>query len=283
MSSGTESHEKYPLAQSEEEMQRLALQADVLHTEATRWLFERAGLRGGMRVLDVGCGAGDVAMLAAELVGQNGSVVGIDSSATAIDTARLRADRAGLANVSFIQADVADYVHLDEVDAIVGRSVLMYLRDPVSVVRSLLRPLRPGGIVAFREVIIAEPWLEAAPRSQLVDELNTWIMAYAVPAIQDMGVDVRLGLHIHQVFRDAGLATPEMWLHAPIGCEAGWRGWEYVGYQIRAASSLVARAGVRLPAELDPDTLGSRIRDEVLQQGGVLRIQRGVQAWTRKL
>jgi ubiquinone/menaquinone biosynthesis C-methylase UbiE len=263
-------------------MMRLALQADVLHTQPTRWLFERAGLKAGMRVLDAGCGAGDVAMLAAEFVGPGGSVVGVDSSASAIDTARLRADRAGLNNVAFIQADLQDYVHSEEVDALVGRAVLMYLRDPVAVVRGLVRSLRRGGIVAFREVIIGEPWLEAEPRSQLVDQVTSWYMTHALPAIVEMGVDVRMGLRLHQVFRAAGLPLPEMWMHAAIGCEAGWRGWEYVGHQMRAAASVVARAGVVLPIELDLETLGSRIRDEVLQQGGVLRIQRGVQAWTRK-
>ena len=62
-----------------------------------------------MCVLDVGCGAGDVAFLAAELVGSGGSVVGIDSSASALDTARLRADRLRLSNIAFIEADVRTY------------------------------------------------------------------------------------------------------------------------------------------------------------------------------
>ena len=46
----------YPFAQSEEEMRRLAVQAEVLHTEPTRSLFQQAGLAPGMRILDVGCG-----------------------------------------------------------------------------------------------------------------------------------------------------------------------------------------------------------------------------------
>jgi hypothetical protein len=46
--------------------------------------------------------------------------------------------------------------------------------------------------------------------------------------------------------------------------------------------SIAARAGVQLPAGLEPTDLGARIRDEVLQHGGVLRLQRGVQAWVRK-
>jgi ubiquinone/menaquinone biosynthesis C-methylase UbiE len=44
----------------------------------TERLLRSAGIEPGMRVLDIGCGAGDVSMLAAELVGSTGSVVGID-------------------------------------------------------------------------------------------------------------------------------------------------------------------------------------------------------------
>jgi ubiquinone/menaquinone biosynthesis C-methylase UbiE len=276
------SQTRYPLAQSEEEMQRLAMQADVLHTQPTRWLFQQAGLSAGMRVLDVGCGAGDGAFLAAEFVGPSGTVIGIDSSASALDTARVRADRAGLTNVSFIQSDLGDYVHPEPVDALVGRAVLMYLTDPAATVRSLLRSVRAGGLVAFREVLVGEPFLEATPTSPLVDQLNTWYMAGAFPALQAMGVDGRMGLRLHQVFRDAGLPTPQMWMHAPIGCEPGWPGWEYVGHQFRMIGSVAARAGVEIPAAVGASDLGARVRDEVLQQGGALRLQRGVQAWAHK-
>jgi ubiquinone/menaquinone biosynthesis C-methylase UbiE len=82
----------------------------VLNTHPTRWLFQHAGLGAGMHVLDVGCGAGDVSLLAAEFVGPTGTVVGIDSSRRAVDTARLRANRAGLPNVSFIEGDLHNRV-----------------------------------------------------------------------------------------------------------------------------------------------------------------------------
>jgi ubiquinone/menaquinone biosynthesis C-methylase UbiE len=273
---------RYPLMQSEEEMQRLALQADALHTQPTRWLFHQAGLTTGMRVLDVGCGAGDGTFLAAQFVGPSGTVVGIDSSPSALDTARLRADRAGLTNVTFIQADLREYVHSEQVDALVGRAVLMYIPDPAATLRNLLQSLRAGGLTAFREVLVGEPFLEATPSSPLIDQLNAWYMASAFPALQAMGVDGRMGLSLHRVFRQAGLPAPQMWMHAPIGCEPGWPGWEYVGHHFRMLGSIAARAGVQLPAGLEPTDLGARIRDEVLQHGGVLRLQRGVQAWVRK-
>src|SRR5579859_7401041 len=225
MTVGEEPPAQYPLAQSEKEMRRLAVQALALHTQPTKHLFIQAGLKPGMRVLDVGCGAGDVAFLAAEFVGSNGSILGIDTSRRALDTARLRADRAGLRNIAFLEADLQTYVSTDAFDALVGRSVLMYLRNPAAALGSLLRSVRNGGVVAFREPLIGEPILEAATKSTLVDEFNTWDMASAAPAAAAAGVDGQLGIRLHQVFRDAGLPAPEMWVHAPIGSELDWPGW----------------------------------------------------------
>jgi len=69
----------YPLGSGDEELARLKLQGRLLGP-ATRMIFAAAGIRSGMRLLDLGCGAGDVAFVATDLVGPSGSVVGVDSS-----------------------------------------------------------------------------------------------------------------------------------------------------------------------------------------------------------
>jgi len=77
----------------EGELARLEAQGAAL-APATRMIFTEAGIRPGMRVLDLGCGPGDVTFVAAGLVGPGGSVVGVDSSAEALARARLRPDTA---------------------------------------------------------------------------------------------------------------------------------------------------------------------------------------------
>jgi ubiquinone/menaquinone biosynthesis C-methylase UbiE len=72
---------------SERELDRLSIRARM-YEPFTRQLFREAGLLPGMRVLDVGCGSGDVALLASELVGPTGAVVGIDRAAAAIVRAK---------------------------------------------------------------------------------------------------------------------------------------------------------------------------------------------------
>ena len=84
----------YALGHSEQELQRLSRQGQALGP-FTRQLFEEAGISRGMRVLDVGCGSGDVTFLAADLVGLSGEVVGVDRERTAVDWANARAHLGG--------------------------------------------------------------------------------------------------------------------------------------------------------------------------------------------
>src|SRR3954454_23790260 len=89
----------YAMGRTTAEEVRLQRQA-VLGEPATRRLFEAAGIGPGMKVLDLGSGAGDVAMLAARMVGPTGSVVGVDINPTIVQTARQRAQARGLPNVA---------------------------------------------------------------------------------------------------------------------------------------------------------------------------------------
>src|SRR5579885_3886746 len=109
-----------------------------------------AGIAPGMRVLYVGSGAGDVALLLAEYVGQEGSVVGVELNPDMAQLARQRVKHVGLTNVSFIAGDINTVALDGEFDAIVGRLILIYLRDKVAVLQPMLEHLRPGGIVAFQ-------------------------------------------------------------------------------------------------------------------------------------
>src|SRR3989440_6850140 len=89
MNTAASQQSSYALGHSEQELERLAHQAQVF-APFTRHLFEQAGVGPGMRILDVGCGAGDVAFLAAELVGASGEVIGADRSAAAVEWAVAR-------------------------------------------------------------------------------------------------------------------------------------------------------------------------------------------------
>src|SRR5215831_6291927 len=97
-SNDCDSSPAYVLGHSDRELARLGVQARVVDP-ITRRFFREAGLVPGMRVLDVGSGAGDVALLAADLVGESGTIIGVDRSSTAVKTAQARADAVSHRNV----------------------------------------------------------------------------------------------------------------------------------------------------------------------------------------
>jgi len=142
---------EYALGHSSRELDRLSFQGTVF-APFTWQLFTQAGIQPGMRVLDVGSGSGDVSFLAADLVGERGQVIGVDRSAAAVERANTRAIRRNYPNVSFLVGDPAAMKFDQSFDAIVGRFVLMYQKDPVQSLRKITEHLRPGGLVVFQEV-----------------------------------------------------------------------------------------------------------------------------------
>src|SRR5690348_12356619 len=93
----------YALGSTDAEHERLIRQAALL-APLTERFFREASIGPGQRILDLGSGVGDVAMLASRLVGPSGEVVGVERDTRSIARARLRAAEAGLRNVSFTQS-----------------------------------------------------------------------------------------------------------------------------------------------------------------------------------
>lgn len=135
---------EYVVGRTDGETKRLQEQS-ALYASSTRRLLDAADIKPGMKVLDVGSGAGDVALMVAEMVGDTGTVVGIDTNAAILDTARERARAAGLTHVAFKAGDLREVILDHDFDAIVGRFVLIYLGDPVAALQYLTQHLRPGG------------------------------------------------------------------------------------------------------------------------------------------
>jgi SAM-dependent methyltransferase len=150
MIAGEDPMSSYPLPSTDEERMRLAAQA-LMMNPLTRRLFAAAGLAEGMRVLDVGSGAGDVALLAREFVGETGVVVGYDRDAAQIAHAQERAKKAGFTNVRFVEAGTDAFQSDAPFDAAVGRFTLMYHPDMDVALTAIARHVRSGGALAFHE------------------------------------------------------------------------------------------------------------------------------------
>lgn len=263
----------YPLGHANEEIARLMRQG-AFFRDLTDDFLRHAGIEGGMRVLDIGCGVGDVTLLAAELVGPTGAVLGVDRGEAATAVAAERAARAGFDHVRFQVADAAT-VALDEpVDAVIGRLVLMYQPDPAAVLRHLAAQAQPGGIVAFQELDIAA--FGADPSCPLVDESRRWLLE----TFARVGADPRAGVRLHRHFRDAGLAAPRMLAAARMGHEPNDPIYDVAAGIVRTLLPAMERTGVATAAEVDAPTLEERLRREVAAVDAVVRSPLLIGAWT---
>jgi SAM-dependent methyltransferase len=248
----------YPFADRIAEDERLIAQGR-LFDPLTRRLFEQAGLAPGMRVLDLGSGAGNVARLAAELVGPGGTVVGVERDPAAVELARRHTDPH---NVEFRVGDLQTLEGIEDgFDAVVGRLVLMYMPDAVAVLRRAASRLRPGGLICVHEADLA--YLPASPLTP------HWAQAhgYFLAALEKAGIERRMGPALFTAFVAAGLPAPSLLveLFATGGPDAPAWAWANV---IAATVPLMEQLGVATRAELDPPTLAERLLAQTLAADG---------------
>jgi ubiquinone/menaquinone biosynthesis C-methylase UbiE len=209
----------YVLGNNDAEHERLTKQADTLAFYTER-LFLDAGVTIGQRVLDVGSGVGDVALLAAALVGRSGSVLGVDWDSMALTKARSRATAAGASNVQFIETDLTDFRIDGDFDAIVGRFILMFLPDPVATLRSLAMHLRPGGVIVFQEA----SWASFFAHAEHLP-LRTACGELLCGAFRRAGARPDMPLTLFQGLLDSGFPTPSLHFELPTANDAGGHRW----------------------------------------------------------
>jgi SAM-dependent methyltransferase len=257
------------------ELRRLSAQANVV-SPITRRFFQEAGIAPGMRVLDIGSGAGDVAFLAADLVGVTGAVVGTDKVRAAVATAERRAEEAGLRNVSFREGDPAEMDFEKPFDAVVGRYILQYYADTGATLHLLARHVRPGGLVVFHE----RDWygVRSFPPSPTYDRCCRWI----IDTFEAVGIRTRVGLELHAAYVAAGLPAPSLRLEAVVGGSEGAAAWlDVIAETVRSILPEMVRLGLATGAEVDIDTLADRLHREVAAGGGIVIGRTEIGAWSR--
>lgn len=266
----------YVMGRSTAETDRLKRQSQ-LYDGSTWQLLKEAGVCEGMKVLDVGSGAGNVSFVAASLVGPRGKVIGVDSNPVIVEEAAATARARGLNQVSFQVGDINGIALDRNFDAVVGRLVLIYIRDPAALLRQLLGYLKPGGIVAFQDL----DWGDG-PIADPPSPLLTQAWGYVKEMFHRAGLNNRMGLSLHGAFVAAGLAAPRMSLFAPVGGGADFDGYDYMASGLRSNLPHIVRLGVATEQELALDSFAERLRAEVLAQQGTFALPTFVGAWSRK-
>jgi SAM-dependent methyltransferase len=274
MGSTSDDANDYVLGHSDRELERLGRQAQLINPITRQYLIE-AGIARGMRVLDVGSGAGDVTLLVADLVGASGQVVGVDRSPGGLAFARSRARDLSLANVTFHESELSAMAFEQLFDAAVGRYVLCFQPDPVASLRAVSRLVRPGGIVLFHEADREQ--MRSYPPTSTYDNTCQWLSE----TYRRAGMDVRMGVKLYTTFLAAGLPGPTMRLHAVIG---GANALDEVHLEADQAVVLVAdmeRMGVATAGEVGIDSLVERTVQEMNAKRSIILGRAEIGAWTR--
>src|SRR5262245_14340863 len=120
----------------------------------------------GERVLDLGSGAGTDSLVAAQMVGEQGYVAGIDMTPEMLAKARSAAAAMGALNVRFVEAEAERLPFPDEsFDVVISNGVIDLIPDKDAVFAELLRVLRPGGRIQIADVTIQNPVSEEGRRN----------------------------------------------------------------------------------------------------------------------
>ena len=245
------------------ERRRLQLQASIINP-VTEQLLRRAGLGAGMRVVDVGSGVGDVAMLAARSVWTAGSVTACDLDEKALAVLRERAESEGLTNISTLAGDLHALALPHDIDAVIGRHILIHVPDPLAIVRLVSGLVRPGGVVVFQEYEFSVMHAGFPP---------TPLRDRTFEVFRDFFAKARhgnMGTRLPVLFAAAGLTDIDARAEYPVGpgvAESPY--YEWVAESLRSILARAVAAGVPGASHVEIDTLEERLRAEGVASGAV--------------
>jgi trans-aconitate methyltransferase len=266
----------YVMGHTDHERRRLSLQASVLNPLTDAFL-RRAGISAGMHVLELGCGVGEVSLIAARLVGPHGRVHCLDFDPDALEIARGRIRSAGHDHVIFEQVDIHDHQPSRPYDAVIGRHILVHTPDALAILRRVVDLLHPGGVAAFYEgdFTCLPP---GYPEMPLIRRASSWI-------VECIGRGVprpNMGTQLFQLMQEAGLGVPEC--RAEFVMDGGPHSpmYEWFAETVRSLLPKMEALGVATAAEVDIDTLANRMRAEALEHRGVFMSPMMVGAFARK-
>ena len=229
-----------------------------------------------MHVLDLGSGIGDVSLIAAKLLGGQGSVTSLDQDGVSLEIARRRAASAGLDWVSFQQADLEHHHSHHRYDAVIGRHILIHVRDPVALLRKLAARIGPRGLLAFQEGVFAE-----LPGSHLASPTARELGRIVSQVLVGENRYADLGLRLFSLMREAGLPAPVCRMECLIDGGPDSPFYEWFAESVRSLLPLIEAGGLATAAWIDVDTLTDRLRAEADSMGLPLFAPPLVGAFTR--
>ena len=249
---------RYALGTSQAETERLELQSRLLQP-ATERLLREAGLRSGMRVLDIGTGTGEVALLAGEIVGQSGYVLGIDHNKIIIDYARQKNEQRHKPNcIDFRSVPFQDLNPGQEFDLVVGRFVLAFQPEPAAFLRKIVGHVKPGGTIAF-----LEPTASLTDDTKSTPAVPLWnqTVNQIIEAFRSGGARADQGFWLTETFFQAGLAEPTLFRDPLVGSTNTSQVIKWACLTKQSLRPIIEKMDGITEADLEIETLEQRLRD----------------------
>jgi SAM-dependent methyltransferase len=261
----------YVLGHSDRELARLERQAGFF-ADMTHDVFLRAGLKPGMKVLDLGCGVGDVSAIAADLVGPGGEVLGLDISPDAIGIAARRMKATGREHVRFQASTIEAFEGFADFDAVVGRFILVHMGDPAALIRGVAGKMKAGALLSFVEMDMSTA--TAMPDLPLL----TRNIDYIRDVYRRAGRQMDMGAHLFAAYRAAGL-HPHLIGFTRIGSGKEEAGFEFVADSVRSLLPFIEGLGIASSEEIGVDDLQHRLLAEAAGDDHCIFYPRLIGGW----
>ena len=253
----------YVMGHNDRERRRLALQASILNP-FTEQLLRRAGISTGMHVLDLGCGIGEVSLMAARLVGRHGTITAIDIDQAALATAADRAREQALGNLQFVHGSIDQYEPGRALDAVIGRHILIHSRDPLAILSKAYEWLSPAGVAVFQEydfttVHLAYPPCPTGDRLMAVFRDFFGAMTHG-----------NIGTQLLHLLLEVGFRAPDCRVEYPMDGGPDSPFYEWIAESFRTIAPRAAAVGVVKESEFDIDALEQQLRQEAVSRNAGL-------------
>ncbi|EZH74171.1 hypothetical protein ATO12_14980 [Aquimarina atlantica] len=227
--------------------------------DITERLIETGKLKPGMRVLDLGCGNGNVSFIVSKFVGQHGIVVGLDNNKNAINAAKQKANELELSNMKFIELDITKNFEIEysKFDVIIVRRVLMYLSNPIKTIRNAITHLKPNGLFLVQEndMSLVPIGLEGMP-------IHQKIIGLIKKTLAKENANLNFGFELNTILTNSGLKVEKIWAEATVSTPSQLTPWSFLANVMK--ERMLKHEVIKNLSELNLDSLEERLTEERL-------------------
>ncbi|HJD59714.1 MAG TPA: class I SAM-dependent methyltransferase [Rickettsia endosymbiont of Omalisus fontisbellaquei] len=204
------SEDNYYLEVGKKGEERLNILNQIINDSSCKFLL-KMGLKSGMKILELGCGTGQMAIWLAKQVMPQGTVIAIDNSTQQIEIAQKSAQEAGVNNIEFHVISVKNIDSLDlnnKIDLVFARFLFAHLTERQSVLNTVKNVLKlETGIIVLQEPISSQKF--CYPENPALNQLT----ALSLKVNQYFNKDFNLGMKLGELYKNAGLKVLDCQYH----------------------------------------------------------------------